>query len=150
MASITSTLNNLIETSKDGEQGFRTSAENAQNAELKQLFMRRAEDCARGAAELQAIVARLGKEPEDSGSVAGAIHRGWVNLKAAVANRDDLAILEECERGEDVAKAAYRSALEKTDLPAEIRTVVQKQYDGVLRNHDEIRNLRDRFKATAH
>ncbi len=150
MASITSTLNNLIETSKDGEQGFRTSAENAQNAELKQLFMRRADDCARGAAELQAIVARLGKEPEDSGSVAGAIHRGWVNLKAAVANRDDLAILEECERGEDVAKAAYRSALEKTDLPAEIRTVVQKQYDGVLRNHDEIRNLRDRFKATAH
>jgi len=150
MASITSTLNNLIETSKDGEQGFRTSAENAQNAELKQLFMRRAEDCARGAAELQAIVARLGEEPEDSGSVAGAIHRGWVNLKAAVANRDDLAILEECERGEDVAKAAYRSALEKTDLPAEIRTVVQKQYDGVLRNHDEIRNLRDRFKATAH
>ena len=150
MASITSTLNNLIETSKDGEQGFRTSAENTQNAELKQLFMRRADDCARGAAELQAIVARLGKEPEDSGSVAGAIHRGWVNLKAAVANRDDLAILEECERGEDVAKAAYRSALEKTDLPAEIRTVVQKQYDGVLRNHDEIRNLRDRFKATAH
>ena len=151
MASITSTLNNLIETSKDGEQGFRTSAENAQNAELKQLFMRRADDCARGAAELQAIVARLSwttiEEPLD---LAGAIHRGWVNLKAAVANRDDLAILEECERGEDVAKAAYRSALEKTDLPAEIRTVVQKQYDGVLRNHDEIRNLRDRFKATAH
>jgi len=150
MASITSTLNNLIETSKDGEQGFRTSAENAQSAELKQLFMRRAEDCARGAAELQAIVARLGKEPEDSGSVAGAIHRGWVNLKAAVANRDDLAILEECERGEDVAKAAYRSALEDADLPADIRAVVQKQYDGVLRNHDEVRNLRDRYKATAH
>ena len=150
MASITSILNNLIETSKDGEQGFRTSAESAQSADLKQLFMRRAEDCAKGAAELQAIVARLGKEPEDSGSVAGAIHRGWVNVKAAVAKRDDLAILEECERGEDVAKAAYRSALEERDLPADIRAVVQKQYDGVLRNHDEIRNLRDRFKATAH
>jgi len=150
MASITSILNNLIETSKDGEQGFRTSAESAQSADLKQLFMRRAEDCAKGAAELQAIVARLGKEPEDSGSVAGAIHPGWVNVKAAVAKRDDLAILEECERGEDVAKAAYRSALEERDLPADIRAVVQKQYDGVLRNHDEVRNLRDRFKATAH
>ena len=150
MASITSILNNLIETSKDGEQGFRTSAESAQSADLKQLFMRRAEDCAKGAAELQAIVARLGKEPEDSGSVAGAIHRGWVNVKAAVTKRDDLAILEECERGEDVAKAAYRSALEERDLPADIRAVVQKQYDGVLRNHDEVRNLRDRFKATAH
>ena len=150
MASITSTLNNLIETSKDGEKGFRTSSESARSPELRQLFLRRAEDCAKGAAELQAIVARLGKEPEDGGSVAGAIHRGWVNIKAAVTDQDDLAILEECERGEDVAKAAYRSALEERDLPADIRAVVQKQYDGVLRNHDEVRNLRDRFKATAH
>jgi len=150
MASITSTLNNLIETSKDGEQGFRTSAENAQNAELKQLFMRRADDCARGAAELQAIVARLGKEPEDSGSVAGAIHRGWVNLKAAVANRDDLAILEECERGEDVAKASYRKALESGDLPADVRAIVQKQYEGVIRNHDEVLALRERYRALQH
>ena len=150
MASITSTLNNLIETSKDGEQGFRTCAENAQSVELKQLFMRRAEDCARGAAELQAIVARLGKDPEDSGSVAGAIHRGWVNLKAAVANRDDLAILEECERGEDVAKASYRKALDSGDLPPDALAVVQKQYDGVLRNHDQVRALRDRYRTSTH
>ena len=147
---VASVLNDLVETSKDGEQGFSTAADDAKDPELKTTFRRHAQECARSAAELQTLVSRLGDKPEEHGSVAGAVHRGWVNLKSAVTPRTDLAILEECERGEDVAKAAYRSALEDAGLPAEIRAVVQKQYDGVLRNHDEVRNLRDRYKATAH
>ena len=148
MANVASTLNDLIETSKDGEKGFRTCAEDARDSDLKQFFRRGAERCAEGAQELQAIVARLGETPERSGSVAGALHRGWVDLKAKVADRDDLAILEECERGEDVAKAVYRKAIEKGDLPADIRAVVQKQYEGVIRNHDAVRALRDRYRVT--
>jgi uncharacterized protein (TIGR02284 family) len=144
---IASVLNELVETSKDGEKGFRTAAEDTKNAELKAIFLRRAEDCARGAADLQQLVTRMGETPEQGGSIAGAMHRGWVNLKAAVSNRDDLAILEECERGEDVAKAKYRDALDEPTLPADIRTVVQRQYDGVLRNHDQIRDLRDQYRA---
>ena len=143
---LASTLNDLIETSKDGEKGFRTAAEDSKNAELQAVFLRRAQDCAKGAADLQQLVARLGGSPEAGGSVAGAVHRGWVDLKAAVSSRTDLAILEECERGEDVAKARYRKALEET-LPEDIRAVVQRQYDGVVRNHDQIRELRDRYKA---
>ena len=144
---ITSILNDLIETSKDGERGFRAAAEDTQNAELQALFLRRAGDCAAGAAELQQLVTRLGGKPEDGGSVAGAVHRGWVNLKAAVSSRSDLAILEECERGEDVAKASYSKALKGT-LPEDVRLAVQRQYDGVVRNHDQIRDLRDRHRAT--
>ena len=145
--SITSILNGLIETSKDGEKGFRAAAENTKNAELQALFLRRAGDCAAGAPELQQLVTRLGGKPEDGGSVAGAVHRGWVNLKAAVSGRTDLAILEECERGEDVAKASYSKAL-KEALSEDIRVAVQRQYDGVVRNHDQIRDLRDRYRAT--
>lgn len=141
-------LNNLIETSKNGEKGFLAAAEDTKNAELRQLFQRRAQDCASGAAELQAIVAQSGETPEDSGTVAGALHRGWVNLKAAVAGRDDLAILEECERGEDVAKKQYADALQE-NLPANIRAIVQRQYDGVLRNHDQVKALRDRIRAAS-
>ena len=141
-----SILNELVETSKDGEKGFRTAAEDTKNAELKAVFMRRAQDCATGAADLQQLVVRLGGNAKDGGSVAGAVHRGWVNLKAAVSSRDDLAILEECERGEDVAKAKYRKALEER-LPEDIRVVVQRQYDGVMRNHDQIRDLRDRYRS---
>lgn len=143
---ITSVLNELVETSKDGEKGFRAAAEDTKNAELRTVFMRRAEDCARGASDLQQIVTRLGGKPEQGGSIAGAMHRGWVDLKSKVAERDDLAILEECERGEDVAKAKYRDALQEA-LPDDIRTVVQRQYDGVVKNHDQIRDLRNRYRS---
>ena len=145
---ITSILNDLVETSKDGEQGFRTAAEDTKTAELREVFSRRADNCAKGAAELQQVISRLGGHPQERGSIAGAVHRGWVNLKAAATGRSDLAILEECERGEDVAKARYRKALE-AKLPEEIRSIVQRQYDGVQRNHDQIRDLRDRYRDNA-
>ena len=143
---VTSILNDLVETSKDGEKGFRTSAEDTKTPELKAIFLARAKECMTAASELQQLVAGLGEKPEDGGSIAGALHRGWVTLKAAVSDRTDLAILEECERGEDVAKAHYRKALEKT-LPEHIRAVVQRQSEGAVRNHDQIRDLRDRYRA---
>ena len=143
----TSVLNVLIETSFNGNKGFLAAADDSKNPELQNIFRQRAQDCAKAAAELQQIVTRLGGKPEEGGSVAGAAHRGWVNLKAVVTGRSDLAILEECERGEDVAKAHYRNAVEKEDLPADIRAVVERQYQGAVRNHDQIRDLRDQYKA---
>ena len=148
MSNITSILNDLVETSNDGEKGFRTAAEHTQNAELKSIFSQRAADCSRGAAELQQLVTKMGGKPEQGGSMVGAMHRGWVDLKSAVTKRDDLAILEECERGEDVAKAKYRKALEEA-LPEDVRSVVQRQCDGAMHNHDQIRDLRDQYRTRA-
>jgi uncharacterized protein (TIGR02284 family) len=139
-------LNELVETSKNGEKGFQAAAEDTKNPQLKSLFQKRAADCSAGAAELQAAVTQLGGKPEDSGTVAGAMHRGWLNLKAAVAGRTDTAILEECERGEDVAKKHYGDALNEP-LPENVRHLVQKQYEGVLRIHDQIRDLRNQHRA---
>ena len=143
---IISILNDLVETSKDGEEGFRAAAEDTVNAELQALFLRRAEDCRSSVVDLQQLITQLGGEPEKSGSIAGAMHRGWVHLKASVSGRPDVAILEECERGEDLAKNRYSEVLGK-ELPDTVRMVVQRQYDGVVRNHDQIRALRDRYRA---
>jgi uncharacterized protein (TIGR02284 family) len=132
----------LIETSKDGEHGFRTCADGIKSAHLKQLFQQAAERCAQGAAELLAKVRNLGGDPEKSGSVSGSLHRGWVNVKSSITGMDEAAVLAECERGEDVAKHAYQSALEK-DLPSDVRSIVERQYQGVLQNHDRVRNARN-------
>lgn len=135
-------LNDLIETSKDGEEGFRTCAGDVKNVELKSLFSNRARECAAAAQELQVMVLGLGGKPEDETSVAGDLHRRWVDLKSLVTGKDEKAILNECERGEDVAKKRYSSALEK-ELPFNVRELVQRQYAGVLRNHDQIKALRN-------
>lgn len=140
------TLNDLIETCKDGENGFRTCAEDVKNPELKSVFSTGAQRCAQGAQELRSEVTRLGGKAETSGSVAGAVHRGWVDVKAAITGKDDAGVLAECERGEDVAKASYEKALKK-DLPSDIKAIVKRQYDGVLQNHDRVRSLLRAAKA---
>jgi uncharacterized protein (TIGR02284 family) len=142
------TLNTLIETCKDGEYGFRTSAERVKSTQLREVFTSRAEDCRHGATELQEIVSRLGGKVETGSSVSGTLHRGWVSIKQAVSGDSDQSALNECERGEDAALARYRDAIKK-DLPADIAAVVQRQYEGVKRNHDQIRTLRDQMRSTA-
>lgn len=145
---IIDTLNKLIETSKDGEYGFRACAEHAKSSALQTMFNQRAEDCRRAAAELQQLVVKHGGRAEDDGTATGALHRGWVAVKGALAGYSDLAMLEECERGEDTALARYREALDET-LPADARQVVERQYEGAKRNHAEVRRLRDQARAAS-
>ncbi len=145
---VVETLNDLIENCKDGEYGFRTCAEHAKSTDLKSVFTQRAGECQQAAQELQTLVTRFGGTPDNSGSVSGAAHRGWVAVRGAVVLDDDQAMLNECERGEDIALNRYRKALEE-DLPSDVEQVVRRQYEGVRRNHDQIKALRDSRKATA-
>ncbi|AUF94987.1 uncharacterized protein (TIGR02284 family) [Pseudomonas sp. BIGb0278] len=145
-------LNDLIEYSKDGEKGFKTSAEDVKNPELKAFFVKRAAGCATSAAELQSEVRRLGGDPETSTSVSGDLHRGWVNLKSLLTGKDDEAILNEVERGEDHALKAYKEAREKLVKLGRTATdssynLVETQLQGVQRNHDEVKVLRDAARA---
>jgi uncharacterized protein (TIGR02284 family) len=143
---IISTLNDLIETCKDGEEGFRTCAGDAGDPSLKSFFANRAQSCGAAAAELQELVRTYGGDPERSSGLGGAIHRRWIDVKSAIMGHDDKAVLKECERGEDVAVASYRRALEK-NLPVDVRAVVEQQYQGVLHNHDQVKSLRDQYRA---
>ena len=145
---IISTLNKLIETCKDGEQGFRTCAEDLDDQQLKQTFALRADQCAQAAVQLQELVRSMGGVAETSSSVAGTLHRRWVDIKSAVTGKDTLSVLNECERGEDIALADYRAALEK-DLPDNIRAVIETQYQGVQKNHAQVKALRDAAQTAA-
>ncbi|GGJ78172.1 PA2169 family four-helix-bundle protein [Pseudomonas matsuisoli] len=141
-----SELNDLIETCLDGYKGFKECADDLKDPQLKSTMLKRAEDCSQAATELQQLVTRLGGDPEQKASVSGALHRKWVDIKSAVTGKSDEAILNECERGEDVALKSYKEALEK-DLPAEVRMVVERQLQGVQRNHDQVKALRDAARA---
>lgn len=137
---VIATLNNLIETCRDGELGFRHVAQKARSAQLRVLFTRRADDCALAAADLASCVRQLGGKP-DSGSNEAALHRVWAALSSGIAGTSDLSLLEDCERGEDIALQRYRRAL-ATDLPEPERSLVMRQLQGVERNHAQVRALR--------
>jgi len=135
-------LNDLLENARDGEYGFRTCAEQVETANAKQLFASRAEGCKQAGEELISLIRTYGGEPASGGTAAGALHRGWVQVKGTLGADSELSILESCERGEDSGIARYRKAL-KQSLPADVRALVQKQADGAQKNHDLIRDLRN-------
>jgi uncharacterized protein (TIGR02284 family) len=142
------TLNDLLESCRDGEFGFRECAEHTKSQDIKTVMLARAEDCRKAGAELIAEVLQLGGEVESGGTASGAMHRGWVAVKGSLMGYTDLAMLDECERGEDAALAAYRKAL-KDPLPARIQALVMSQQQGAQRNHDQIKSMRDLLKVKA-
>lgn len=142
-------LNDVLESARDGEYGFNACAEHCDSQELKTLFLRHARECAAAGGELEQEIRRLGGEPASGGSMAGALHRGWVSVKSALSTRDDKAVLEECERGEDAAVARYRKALKSGGLPANVRSLLERQLQGAQRNHDEVKALRDSYAHRA-
>ena len=139
-------LQDLVECCKDGAYGFRECAEQAKDAQLKSMLLQRADDCRRGAEELNQQIRQCGGQAQESGSAMGALHRGWVSVRSALTAYDDKAVLEECERGEDNALARYRKALQQP-LPPQVKQVVERQYQQVQRNHDQVKMLRNQLRG---
>src|SRR3954454_18142612 len=73
---IISTINSLIETLKDGQEGFKQAAEAVKDPNLKSLFLEYSLQRSRFAGELQSQARQLGEsDPETSSSTSGAMHR---------------------------------------------------------------------------
>lgn len=141
------TLNDLLEICRDGEYGFGECAEHTQALDIKKVLNQHASECHLAAAELQTMLKHMGSEPKEGGTASAALHRGWVSVKGTLSGYSDYDMLDECERGQDVALAQYRKA-GKQSLPASVRTLVKKQSEGVQRNHDQIKAMRDLSGST--
>lgn len=137
------TLNHLIQTCKDGQEGYLTAAENVSDAEAKRFFNECSLQRAKFAGELQALAHELGdSNPEYASSVSGALHRGWINLKSAVLSGNAPTILRECERGECTAVSEFNKALELA-LPANVREIVSRQCVAITAAHHRVRAMAD-------
>ena len=140
ISEVRATLNDLIETCKDSQAGFHAAAEKLKDKQIHSLFLRYYLQRAEFAGELQAEVTRDGGEPSESGTTAGAMHRGWIGLRTALAADSDHEILVEAERGEDAAVKNYIAALRKR-LPADIEAIVSRQFREVQETHKKVREL---------
>lgn len=145
---VISTLNGLIEICKDGQEGFKHAAEGINDSQMKSAFYEYGQQRAQFAGELQTLVREIGGDPETSSSFLGTLHRGWIDIKSAVTGKDEAAVLNEAERGEDAAKDAYKKALEQ-NLPMNVRSVVEEQYSAVKEAHDRVKMMRNGANATS-
>lgn len=141
------TLNKLLEIAEDGEHGYKTAADGLKNPDLRRLFLEYSQQRTRIIEELREEARRLGGDPKDSGTLAGKMHRGWINLKSAAAGEDEAAVIAEVERGEDAAVRTYEEALEEEGLPPDVRAMIERQYAQIKVAHDRIRDLEKAHQA---
>ena len=135
-------LNALIEVCRDGETGYLAAAGDVDNSELRSVFNEYAQERAGFVRELSAEVQRLGGIPVVSGTVTAAVHRGWMDLKAAVTGRGTHAVVAACETGEDAAKAAFERVV-NLDISGAPRSLVEMQWHKIQEAHQRMLHLKE-------
>lgn len=136
------TLNSLIATTIDSVDGYAEAAKDSESGRFAAIFNDRSAERRAVMTKLQSEVTRLGGEPEDDGTMLAGAHRMFVNLKSVVTGRDEKAIVDEVERGEDHIKAKFEDALADTDLSAGVQTVIRECYASVKSGHDQMRDIK--------
>jgi uncharacterized protein (TIGR02284 family) len=135
------TLNNLIELNRDGQKVFQEAAEKISAPQIKTFCLEQSLSRAHFIGELQPLVLSMGEEPENKGTVSGALHRGWMDLKSALGG-GDRAILVVTESSEDRATQAYKKVLEEA-LPSDVRETIERQFQSVQQSHDKVKAMRN-------
>lgn len=140
-------LNDLILLNNDRIAGFEKAMSDIddQNADLKMIFQEYTEQSRKNSQELTQLVAGNREDAETGTSMAGGLHRVWIDVKSLFGGSDRKSILSEAERGEDAIVKAYRTALKDGDLlmDSQVMDIVSQQSQGIDRAHDRIKMLRD-------
>ena len=145
-----STLNTLIATTIDSVTGYEDSAKNIHDERLREVFRSRADERQQVVEQLRSEARRLGGDPEEGGSFMGKAHQRFEDLKAAITGRDEKAIINEVERGEDYLKEKWQAALQSGDLHGETHDLVERCYQSVKQGHDQISQLKHGLEGQAH
>ena len=83
----------------------------------------------------------MGGEPEDDGSILAKAHRAFLDVKHALL-RDEQAVVNSVENGEDFIKGKFETALEDSDVSATTRETIRRAYATVKDGHDQMRDLK--------
>ncbi|MDQ3290257.1 MAG: PA2169 family four-helix-bundle protein [Bacteroidota bacterium] len=146
---LTRAINDLVETCKDGMKGYETAAENVNDPQLKAELSNLAQQRAQFVSELESQARQYGISSNNETTIesvameaAGAVHRGWINLKSAIAGNSNDAILSECENGDAAALKTYETALSAQGLPMELRNIVEKQHSEILEAKNRLTTMK--------
>jgi uncharacterized protein (TIGR02284 family) len=145
MSNEEATVKELIKTLEDGRDGFAKAAERLDGTTASDVSHRFREFSAqRGAMadELRRCAKLEGFSVPEGGTVAGAVHRGWIAVKDVLTGDNPTAIIAAAEQGEDHAKSKFRDALSDETLTPPTRAIVENQAAQVRAAHDYVSSLK--------
>lgn len=129
------TVERLIEICKDGEHGYKEAARQTDRQDLQRIFETQSRARARFAEELRNETSRL-TDVSVSGSLAAAVHRGWMDLLARLGGGDE-GLLSAVRQGERRAILAYENAI-RTPLPPQIEQLARRQMEEIKRAVEDL------------
>lgn len=138
-------LNNLVEINNDRIEGYERASKETDELDLRNLFSQLRETSFKCRQELAEEVTKLGGTPVAGTRTTGKFFRVWMDVKAAITNKNRKSILSSCEFGEDVAVKNYQDSLDKSfpDNGGSLHSLLKKQYALIKADHDKVRALRD-------
>lgn len=140
-------LNHLITICNDGKYGYQTAAEDADSAALRAMFSEYSAERAEFTQQLKAEIRKFGGDPDHGGGPIGAIHRAWIDVKTALSSKDNKAVLGACITGEKAAVNAYSDVLEKNQLPAETRALLNQQRRNIEETLYKVESLHETIES---
>jgi len=141
--SIVQILDELAAQARHDEAAYRTAAEYANDLTLTAYSVSCAVVCCERADELEdiSILYRTGRRPFRQYCLP-PLARTWAWLATCWRERNDVEIVEACNRREDASFNAYRDAL-GTPIAGNLRMVLQYHVGAIKRRQMGFRRLRD-------
>lgn len=138
-------IGEILEKNKDAEKGYNTAAENAENPELKELFLKRSNERRDFNLRLKREVdANYGELTKD-GTFKEAIKRTWMDGKSFVAGKDDSFLLENVIRGESAALEEYEEIMKAEHLPIMLSQIIQNHLIKIRTDIIQIKSLKQKL-----
>lgn len=141
-----STLNDLLQITNDRIEGFNKVEDKVweKYPNLKSDYNNMVDQSQKMRLELKSLISERNGDADDSTTVAGGLHRTWIDVKNAFSSDNAESTLENVTFGENAAIEAYKKALDSGELCPESSRVVQDQLHSLKASYEKFKNLENR------
>lgn len=141
---LVSALNDLLQITNDRLKGFQEvdkkmiSNYSGLSAEYDQMVI----EATKMRIELVSLITKNGGNAEDSTTIAGGLHRTWIDVKNAFSADKDKSSLESVLFGENAAINAYEDSLKSGDLDPASRAIVSDQLSDLHTSYSKFKSFK--------
>ncbi|WP_281777592.1 ferritin-like domain-containing protein [Croceibacter atlanticus] len=143
---ISNSIQEIIEKNNDSYKGYKQVADKANDSQLRSFFIQQATERKEFAGKLLNQLKIYNPDHNDnaSGSAVGSLHRTWINVKTALSQDNDEALLEECLRGDKASIEDYEEFLNNNkEIPDNLRSTITQQVQDIKNTLDSVSRLED-------
>ena len=136
-----SVLQSIIKKNYDARKGYKRAMVEAKDPALKIFLQQQARQRSNFTTAIDQEIRNLGNTPKEGGSIAGTLHRAWIDIKTLVAGNDDEIVLKEVIRGEKAKVSEYKGVMKQNTLAPQINSMLRSQLSDIKSTLNHVKAL---------